>query len=152
MLLCGLLSEMLGQPAALGAFILGVVVPDAPPPLGSPLEYKIDMLCTVLLVPAKFAVTGLDIHLISPGSGMDAAIMESIIILGYIGKFAGAFIPAVFAGFSITDATSLSLIMCCKGIIETAVFITMKDNAVCINNLHYPAILSLICLVLIMRK
>lgn len=128
-LLCGLLSEILGQPAGLGTFILGIAVPDGPP-LGSNLLYKIDVFCTVVLLPAKFAVSGMDMDLLSAGSGATSALMEFIIILGYIGKFAGTFIPAVYTGFSISDATSLSLIMCCKGIIEIAVFITMKENSV----------------------
>ncbi|XP_019178301.1 PREDICTED: cation/H(+) antiporter 14 [Ipomoea nil] len=127
-LLCGLVSEILGQPAGLGTFMLGIAVPNGPP-LGSNLVNKIDVFCTGVLLPAKFAVSGLDMDLFSVGTGTAGAVMEFIIILGYITKFAGTFIPAVFVGFSVSDATSLSLIMCCKGIIEMAVFITLKENA-----------------------
>nr|GMD14057.1 cation/H(+) antiporter 14 [Ipomoea batatas] len=127
-LLCGLVAEILGQPAGLGTFILGIAVPDGPP-LGSNLVSKLDVFCTGVLLPAKFAVNGMDIDLFLAGTGTTAAIIEFIIVLGYVGKFTGTFIPAIYTGFSVSDATSLSLIMCCKGIIEIAVFITLKENA-----------------------
>nr|GEV88120.1 cation/H(+) antiporter 14 [Tanacetum cinerariifolium] len=51
-LLCGFLSECLGQNASFGGFTMGVCVPDGPP-FGSALVNRIDWMATNILVPAK---------------------------------------------------------------------------------------------------
>nr|XP_016450233.1 PREDICTED: cation/H(+) antiporter 14-like [Nicotiana tabacum] len=128
-LICGFVAESLGQPAALGTFILGMVVPEGPP-LGSSLVYKIDSLCAGLLLPAKFAISGLAMDIFAIGKGKSLLGVEAVIILGYFGKFAGTLVPAVHFGVPFRDALSLALIMCCKGIIEASMYIGLRDNGI----------------------
>ncbi|KAM3269198.1 hypothetical protein P3S67_030080 [Capsicum chacoense] len=114
-LLSGFVSRSLGQPAAVGSFILGLVVPEGPP-LGSSLVYKIDSLCTGLLLPAKFAISGLSLDIFTLEKGKKSLLaVKAIILLGYLGKFAGTLVPAVQFGLSFRDAIPLALIMCSKG-------------------------------------
>ncbi|CAK9164137.1 unnamed protein product [Ilex paraguariensis] len=102
-MVCGFCAENLGQPAPLGAFILGMAVPDGPP-LGTSLVDKLDALNTGLLLPAKFAISGLSLNLFSIERGSSAMITLVVIILGYIGKFAGTFIPALYYNLPFWDA------------------------------------------------
>ncbi|MCE0482493.1 hypothetical protein HAX54_041303 [Datura stramonium] len=129
-LICGFVAQSIGQPAALGTFILGIVVPEGPP-LGSSMVYKIDSLCTGVLLPAKFAISGLTLDIFALGEGRSLLGVEAVILLGYLGKFAGTIISAVHFGVSFQDAIPLALIMCSKGIIEASLYIGMKDSGVC---------------------
>lgn len=128
-LICGFAAQSIGQPAAVGAFVLGIVMPEGPP-LGSSLVYKIDSLCTGLLVPAKFAISGLSMDIFSLGIGKSLLGTEIVILLGYLGKFSGTLVSAVYFRVSFRDAVPLALVMSCKGIIEASFYIGLKDTGV----------------------
>ncbi|KZV39907.1 cation/H(+) antiporter 15-like [Dorcoceras hygrometricum] len=137
-LLCGLGSEISGQPAAIGAFFLGVFTPDRPP-LGSSLVNKLDTINTGLLVPAKFVISGLSVDLFSIG-GVSGATYGLVIIIAYLSKFASTLIPALFYSIHVRDAVTLALIMCCRGIVEAVIYITLMEDGI-INNEAYALLL-----------
>ncbi|KAK4376119.1 hypothetical protein RND71_006796 [Anisodus tanguticus] len=149
-LICGFIAESIGQPAALGTFILGIVVPEGPP-LGSSLIYKIDTLCTGLLLPAKFAISGFSLDIFAIGKGKSLLGVEAVILLGYLGKFAGTLVPAVHFGVSFRDAVPLALIMCSKGIIEASLYIGFKDTGVITNEAYALLLITMLVITGIMR-
>ncbi|XP_073153641.1 cation/H(+) antiporter 14-like [Henckelia pumila] len=137
-LLCGLGSECFGQPAALGAFFLGVLTPDGPP-LGSSLVYKLDTINTGLLVPAKFVISGLSMDIFSIG-GVSGATYGLVIIFAYSAKFTSTLVPALFYSIPVREAIALALIMCCRGIVEAVIYITLMEDGI-INNEAYAFLL-----------
>lgn len=124
-LICGLGAEVLGQPAGLGTFILGVVIKDSSGGLCS----KMETFSTALLVPAKFVISGLtfDVSSIKSISGATYAL---VLFVGYTSKFIAVFIPSLYYKLPTRDAAALALIMCCKGAIEAALYITLYEDGV----------------------
>ncbi|PHU16231.1 hypothetical protein BC332_17436, partial [Capsicum chinense] len=149
-LICGFVAQTIGQPAAVGTFILGIVVPEGPP-LGSSLVYKIDYFCTGLLLPAKFAISGLSMNIFSLGKGKSLLGVEAVILLGYLGKFTGTLVAAVFFGVSFRDAISLALIMCCKGIVEASYYIGLKDSGIISNEAYALLLITMLVITGIAR-
>lgn len=129
LLLCGFCSECLGQNAALGAFLLGIGVPDGPL-LGASLVQKIDTLPTGILLPAKFAIAGMlvDTSIIGGGNLSSLLITELTILLAYLVKFIGTFGFAIYYSVPFLDAVYFSSIMCCKGIIDVNAYVFMLNN------------------------
>ncbi|CAL5386341.1 unnamed protein product [Camellia sinensis] len=125
---CGFFSEVLGQHSGLGSFMLGMIIPDGPP-LGESLVYKLEAMSTGLLLPVKFVLTGLNTNLLSI-EGTSAMVVEITIISGYLGKFLGTLLTALYSSVRFQDALSLSLIMCCKGIVDIALYCAWKDEGV----------------------
>ena len=127
---CAVFAEVIGQHAAFGSFIMGIALPDGPP-LGSSLVEKVDTLATGLLLPVFIAICGLQTDLMSAGVGGNSpVIIEAIIVMGYVGKFGGTLLPALYCGVPFWEAVTLALIMCSKGIIEIATYIMWKDSNV----------------------
>ncbi|CAA3028091.1 cation H(+) antiporter 14 [Olea europaea subsp. europaea] len=142
-LICGFLAQSLGQPPALGTFILGMAIPDGPP-LGSALVYKLEIINSGLLVPAKFALSGLTMDLFSVKKGNAGAVYGVLIFFGYAGKFTGTLIPALYYRIPLRDAVSLSLIMCCRGIIEAVMYITMQEDGIIDSEAYALLLISML--------
>ena len=126
---CALCSEVLGQHALLGPLVLGMALPVGPP-IGTILSQKFDTMVTSLLLPIFFTLSGSKTILSLLGRGMFPFSAEFIIILGYVGKFAGTLVPAIFSGVPVGDSLCLALIMCCKGVIDVATYCLWKDSKV----------------------
>lgn len=139
---CGFCAEVLGQHSGVGSFILGMVVPDGPP-FGESLVYKLEAISTGLLLPAKFVITGLIVNLSSIKSS-SAAIVELIIISGYIGKFLGTLATSYYCSVPLGDAVCLSLVMCCKGVIDISVYIILVGEGVVDHQVYTLLILTML--------
>ncbi|KAL8548987.1 hypothetical protein ACS0TY_008034 [Phlomoides rotata] len=127
-LLCGLGAEVLGQPAALGTFLLGIVVPEGPP-LGTSYVNKLDTITMELLVPAKFVISGLSMNIFSV-KGISGAACVLVIFICYAAKFTGVLIPSLYYKIPMKDAVTLALIMCCRGSIEATYYITLHEEGI----------------------
>ncbi|XP_030447299.2 cation/H(+) antiporter 14-like [Syzygium oleosum] len=142
LLCCGLLSEILGQHSGFGAFLMGLAIPDRPP-LGETLVQKLETISSVLLVPAFMATSGLRVHLGDKG-GTWSVFTELIILMGYVGKFCGTLLSAIFCGMPFWDAIPLSLIMCCKGIIEIAIYVVWYDRKIVPAQVYTQLLLTML--------
>ncbi|KAK4492115.1 hypothetical protein RD792_002912 [Penstemon davidsonii] len=140
-LICGFSSEFFGQPAGMGTFILGMVIPDGPP-LGSCLVNKLSAFVTGLLVPVKFMLSGLNMDLFSFGKG-SGVIIGFVIFVSYTIKFFGALAPALYYKIPLKDAVTLVLIMCCRGIAQLLIshlydpssrYLSQHKNTILSNN------------------
>ncbi|KAL1558793.1 cation/H(+) antiporter 14 [Salvia divinorum] len=124
-LICGLGSEILGQPAGLGTFVLGVVIPNG----GNLFADKMETFNNGVLVPAKFVISGLivDVSSIHALSGLAYAI---VLLICYTCKFLSVYIISLYYKLPSRDACALALIMCCKGAIEAALYITLFEDGI----------------------
>ncbi|KAI3845407.1 hypothetical protein MKW98_029058 [Papaver atlanticum] len=123
-LLCGLASEYIGLNGTVGAFFLGLAIPDGPP-LGSALVHKIRIV-TVFFMPLHMGIVGYktDIHKVH----FSYLWRVLLVIFGcFLGKIIGLFIPAVLLGVSARDSLLLGLIMNFKGIVEVSTLSTWLD-------------------------
>lgn len=125
---CALLSETVGQHSGFGAFLMGLALPHGPP-LGTTLVQKLETVSDSLLVPTFLAVSGVRTD-ISSVVAASSGYTQVIIMMGYVGKFSGTLMTAVGCGTPFWDAVSLGLIMCCKGIIEVAIYVMWYDRKV----------------------
>lgn len=136
-LLSGFVAESIGQPAGFGSFILGMSIPDGPP-LGSALVDKLDTLSTGILLPAKIVIGGMSVNLFAVGRGNSGVIIVFVLLVGYVGKFSGTFAAAISCGLPFWNCVSISLIMCCKGIIEVSAYMMSLTNGVRTLNPSLP--------------
>ncbi|XP_071701284.1 cation/H(+) antiporter 14-like [Rutidosis leptorrhynchoides] len=118
-LLCGFLSECLGQNASFGGFTMGVCVPDGPP-FGSALVHRIDWMATNILVPAKFAISAFKVNLKSLGG------------------------DKVFAALITEDAFHFAMIMCTKGIIDVSAYSLIRSSEVVTDQAYSLLILNML--------
>ncbi|KAI3966266.1 hypothetical protein MKX01_027434 [Papaver californicum] len=126
-LLCSLASEYCGFNGTLGAFLLGLAIPDGPP-LGSALVDKLRIV-TVLFMPLHMGIVGYKTDINKVIVNVPVLWRVLLVILGCIlGKIAGLFIPAVLLGVSPRDSLLLGLIMNIKGIVEVSTLNTWLDS------------------------
>ncbi|XP_010034564.2 cation/H(+) antiporter 14-like [Eucalyptus grandis] len=149
LLCCGLLSEIFGLHTGFGPFLMGLVLPDKPP-MGSTLLQKLDTISKALLVPAFMAMSGLRVHPADVG-GTSSAFLELIIMMGYIAKFCGTLGSAICCGMPFWDAIPLSLIMCCKGIMDIAVLVMFYDRKIMPGQVYSHLLLTMLIVTTLAR-
>ncbi|KAD3067523.1 hypothetical protein E3N88_35403 [Mikania micrantha] len=144
-LLCGFLSECLGQNASFGGFVMGLCVPDGPP-FGSAIVNRVDWVATSILVPAKFAICAFKVNLKSLGGDevFGALVTEGFITLAYLAKFTSNFVLAMYFSVPLQDAFHFSMIMCTKGIIDVSAFSLIRSNEVVTDQAYSLLILNML--------
>ncbi|KAL6967777.1 hypothetical protein U1Q18_033588 [Sarracenia purpurea var. burkii] len=124
---CGLGAEIVGLHSALGCFLCGMVVPEGPP-LGEALMYKLDAISSGLFLPIKLVITGLEMELNAIKRDSVARVIELVILCGYLGKFLGTLATALYSSLPLWDAISLALVMSCKGVVDVAIYSSLKNQ------------------------
>ena len=120
LLLSALTTERIGIHAIFGAFLLGAVIPHDSG-VARALIDKLEVLVTILLLPAFFALTGMrtEIGLVS---GLAEWLLCGLIILvATAGKFGGTLAAARLTGLKWRDAASLGILMNTRGLMELIV-------------------------------
>ncbi|XP_051134432.1 cation/H(+) antiporter 14-like [Andrographis paniculata] len=135
-MVCGLGAQLIGQPAELGTFVLGVLIPDN---IGSAFLGKMDIITSGLLVPAKFMIIGMKINILDVKMA-SGAVIEMVILISYTVKFATVFLLGRRYNIPARNAVCLGLIMCCRGVIEATLSSTLEEDGV-INAEAYTLIL-----------
>jgi Kef-type K+ transport system membrane component KefB len=114
-LVSALATEAIGVHAVFGAFLLGVVVPHDSR-VGREFTRKVRDVVTVLLLPAFFAVTGLNTRIGLLNFSTHGLICLAIILVATAGKFGGSLIAARLTGQSWRTATALGALMNTRGL------------------------------------
>ncbi|XP_057450797.1 cation/H(+) antiporter 14-like isoform X1 [Lotus japonicus] len=125
LLFIGFSAQSVGQPSFIVAFWFGLILPDGPP-LGSVLVERIDTIGSTLIIPAYCTISGMR-TIVPPLSSQDACIV-AVLLAGQIGKFAGTILPSLHFEIELWDSIALSLIMCCKGLIDLALYTLLFDS------------------------
>jgi Kef-type K+ transport system membrane component KefB len=114
-LLCALATELIGIHAVFGAFLLGAVIPHDSL-LAREFTRRMKDVVTVLLLPAFFALAGLQTDIRLMGSSQSVLICIAIIAIATIGKFGGTFAAAKLAGRDSRTAAALGAMMNTRGL------------------------------------
>ncbi len=110
-------TELIGIHALFGAFLAGVVMPDAND-FRERLRVRVERFSSVMLLPLFFAFTGLrtEVGLIS--GLQDWLICAAIIVLATIGKLGATAVAARWTGMGWRDALQLGALMNTRGLME----------------------------------
>jgi Kef-type K+ transport system membrane component KefB len=121
MVLCSaLMTEAIGIHAVFGAFLLGAVIPHDSR-VAQELSRKLHDVVTVLLLPAFFAITGMNTR-IGLITGLDSwMICGAIILVATFGKCGGTIAAARFVGIDWRQANALGILMNTRGLMELIV-------------------------------
>ena len=120
-LLCAALStEAIGIHAVFGAFLLGAMIPHDSR-VSTELTSKLHDVVTIMLLPAFFAVTGMNTR-IGLISGLDSWVICAVIILiATIGKFGGTILASRLNGIDWQTSAALGILMNTRGLMELIV-------------------------------
>jgi Kef-type K+ transport system membrane component KefB len=116
-LLCGLITEIIGIQAFFGSFLAGVVMPRQGE-LRNWLKLRIEHFSTVFLVPLFFAYTGLRTQVGLLNDSQSWLICLAIIVVATVGKLGTSTITSRLTGASWSDAFSLGALMNTRGLME----------------------------------
>lgn len=120
LLAAALTTEAIGIHAVFGAFLLGAIIPHDSK-LAQELSRQLLGVVTVLLLPAFFAVTGLNTR-IGLIDGWESWLMcAAIIVVATLGKFGGTLAAARFTGLDLRTSAALGVLMNTRGLMELIV-------------------------------
>ena len=120
------LNEATQLHAAIGAFLVGLMLPDKVREL---CEERLDTPVTLLLLPFLFLATGLKTAFsFSDASVWIVVVIAMIVCVG--GKFLGVSLPARASGESWPFAATLGVLMQCKGLMEIVVVTVLYQKGV----------------------
>jgi Kef-type K+ transport system membrane component KefB len=121
LLLCSALTtEAIGIHAVFGAFLLGAVIPHESR-VAKSLKVKLHDVVTIMLLPAFFAVTGMNTR-IGLITGLESWLTcLGIILVATAGKFGGTLIAARVIGLDWRTSSALGILMNTRGLMELIV-------------------------------
>jgi Kef-type K+ transport system membrane component KefB len=116
-LMSALCTEAIGIHAVFGAFVFGVIIPHDSK-LAAGLHDRFEMLTKVLLLPAFFALTGMNtqLQLISDWQSWLTCLV--VIVIATAGKYLGSYIAARANGIDNKTAHQLGVLMNTRGLME----------------------------------
>ncbi|SFH59494.1 cation:proton antiporter domain-containing protein [Planctomicrobium piriforme] len=115
-----LTTEAIGIHAVFGGFLLGVIIPHDSP-ISRAVKLKLHDVVTMLLLPAFFAITGMNTR-IGLISGWDNwLVCGAIILVATLGKFGGTLVAAQLAGINLRTSAALGVLMNTRGLMELIV-------------------------------
>jgi Kef-type K+ transport system membrane component KefB len=120
LLLSAYIAELIGIHALFGAFVAGIVIPDAPE-FRRVLANKIEDVSLVLLLPLFFVLTGLRTQIGLLDSWHLWGITAAIIGVAVLGKFAGSAMAARLVGQSWKNSMTIGILMNTRGLMELVV-------------------------------
>lgn len=113
-------TEAIGIHAVFGAFLLGAVIPHDSR-VAKDLTSKLRDVVTILLLPAFFAVTGMNTRIDLISSSQDWLVCGVIILVATVGKFGGSFVAARLVGNDSRTSAALGILMNTRGLMELIV-------------------------------
>ena len=115
-----LITSLIGVHTVLGAFVAGILVGQSPI-LTQQIDGQLRALTTALFMPVFFGLTGLHTDLGILRDPELLALAAAFIVIASLGKFAGAFAGARYAGLSRAEALALGCGMNARGSTEVIV-------------------------------
>jgi Kef-type K+ transport system membrane component KefB len=115
-----LITEAIGIHAVFGAFLFGAIIPHDSR-IAKDLSHKLHDIVTIVLLPAFFAITGMNtqIRLIDGVGGWLLCLV--IILIAFLGKCGGTIAAARFVGFNWRTSNALGILMNTRGLMELIV-------------------------------
>jgi len=113
-LLCAALTEWIGIHAIFGAFLAGIAIGDSRH-LTARTRETIEQIVTYIFAPIFFAGVALRVDFYE---GFDLAVVLIVLIIAIIGKVAGCYFGAKFAGLSKRESWAIGFGMSARGAME----------------------------------
>nr|KYP57026.1 K(+)/H(+) antiporter 13 [Cajanus cajan] len=127
--LLGWLSVKINQEFVLGAFVLGLSVPEGPP-LGSALVKKLNFFSTTFLLPIYVTTSMLKADFSMDFSSVSVITIAFVIIMTHFIKMISCIVSALSCNIPLRDALSLALILNSKGVVEIGLYCFLYDNEI----------------------
>ncbi|CAJ2668218.1 unnamed protein product [Trifolium pratense] len=137
----GVLSVKIDQEFVLGAFILGLSVPEGPP-LGSALVKKLQFFGITLFLPIFVTTSVLKADLTMDFSSYIMVSTGMVVLVTHLVKITACFITALCCMMPVTDALCLSLILNTKGVVEIGTYNALFDNDIIDEQAYAVMIIS----------
>jgi len=125
----GILSAKINQIFGLGAFILGLSVPEGPP-LGSALVKKLQFFGTTFFLPIFVTTCVLKADFSMDFSSYVIVSAGLVVLVTHLVKMTAIFITALCCKIPVIDALCISLILNTKGVIEVGIYNSAYDDQV----------------------
>ncbi|OMP05299.1 Cation/H+ exchanger [Corchorus olitorius] len=125
---CSICVHFFDRSPLFGAFLFGLIAVPAGPPLGSALVDKLEFFVSgsmVSLFVTTVSMRADPMMLFADPAGVKFC--ATLGILTFLTKFIGTFITSYRSKMPLKDSLAFALIMTSKGIVELAVFATLKD-------------------------
>jgi Kef-type K+ transport system membrane component KefB len=114
-------AQAIGLHPAVGAFLLGIVVPRGYPVLTRATS-GLQALAVTVLLPIFFASIGLQVSIALLGSSARTWLLfTGIVLVAFLTKLAGGYLGGRTAGFGSRDSLRLGTLMNCRGVTELVV-------------------------------
>ncbi|KAI4305638.1 hypothetical protein L6164_028994 [Bauhinia variegata] len=128
MVLCmGMLAILLDQEFYLGAFILGLAVPEGAP-LGTALVKKLELFGTWFLLPVFVTTCMMKADLSLECTKLSIWIVSSFVLGAHLVKMIACLVLALWCKMSKKDSLALAIILNCKGVVEVCSYNAMYDK------------------------
>lgn len=114
-LLAALTTEAIGVHAVFGAFLFGAVIPHDSR-LAQEFNRKLKDVVTVLLLPAFFALSGLQTEIGLVLTWENALLTVAILAVATLGKYGGTYVAAKLTGRDSRTAAALGVLMNTRGL------------------------------------
>ncbi|KAK9002607.1 hypothetical protein V6N11_025277 [Hibiscus sabdariffa] len=119
---CSIFTNWLNQSPFLGAFLVGLAIPDGPP-LGSALVDKFDCFARGVFLVAYVTTTTMKVNPENVFSDPERFKFSIIFVVStFLAKFISCFIASFWGMMPFRDASAFSLIMSSKGVVELQYF------------------------------
>jgi Kef-type K+ transport system membrane component KefB len=119
-LVCALITEVIGIHALFGAFLAGVVMPPVPA-FRLFLKERLESFSSSALLPLFFVFTGLRTHVGLLNDWQSWLVCLVIVAVAIAGKLGGSSVMARLTGSNWHDALSLGILMNTRGLVELVV-------------------------------
>jgi len=120
-LLCAALTtEAIGIHAVFGAFLLGAIIPHDSR-IAQELTLKLSDVVTIMLLPAFFAVTGMNTRIGLIDGWESGLICVALILVATAGKFGGTILASRLIGIDWRTSAALGILMNTRGLMELIV-------------------------------
>ncbi|KAK2384218.1 cation/H antiporter [Trifolium repens] len=145
----GWISVSINQDFVLGAFVLGLAVPEGPP-LGSALVKKHQFFGTSLFLPIFVTCGVMKVDLSLPETLIEFIQTGGLICHTHLIKIIAYLIPSLICNIPLKDALALALILNAKGVVDVGTFSGSYDEKLFSNETYGVMIVSIMiiaCLV-----
>ncbi len=120
LIVSALATEAIGVHAVFGAFLLGAVIPHESR-IAREFTKRAHDLTTVLLLPAFFAITGMNTRIGLIDGWRNWLMCGAIVVVATVGKFGGTLAAARLTGLDWRTSASLGVLMNTRGLMELIV-------------------------------
>lgn len=141
-LICGFITEVIGQHFILGPMILGFITPDGPP-LGAAMISKLDLPIGKFLYPTFLTTSGIKTNIFKINM-RSFFIMAFLTTSGCMIKICSVVVASRFVSISFYDSVVVGLILNARGVCELLMFNLWRDGGLLTDQEFALSVISVV--------